>query len=98
VIRNGVTLRVSVTADGELYVNGAEYPMDADAVARIKQIAATSSKPKAIIAGDRKTAYGGVMRAIDRSRPASPRSRSRTSGHRPAISRPRHAARRGTTD
>lgn len=59
------TLRVSVTAEGKLYVNGDSYATDDDAVARIKQIAGTTSKPKAIIAGDRKTAYGGVMRAID---------------------------------
>ena len=59
------TLRVSVTADGRLYVNGDEFPDDAKAIDRIKQIASTSAKPKAIIAGDRKTAYGGVMRAID---------------------------------
>jgi biopolymer transport protein ExbD len=59
------TLRVSVNATGDLFVNGDKYGSDAAAVARIKEIAATSSKPKAIIAGDRKTAYGGVMRAID---------------------------------
>jgi biopolymer transport protein ExbD len=59
------TLRVSVNATGELFVNGDRYASDPAAVARIKEIAATSSKPKAIIAGDRKTAYGGVMRAID---------------------------------
>jgi biopolymer transport protein ExbD len=59
------TLRVSVNKDGELFVNGDKYASDGDAVTRIKQIAATSSKPKAIVAGDRKTAYGGVMRAID---------------------------------
>ena len=59
------TLRVSVTADGKLFVNGDEFADDAPAVARIKQIASTTSKPKAIIAGDRKSAYGGVMRAID---------------------------------
>ncbi len=59
------TLRVSVNAAGDLFVNGDKYGSDADAVARIKQIASTSSKPKAIIAGDRKSAYGGVMRAID---------------------------------
>lgn len=58
------SLRVSVTADGKLYVNGDEFSDDARAVARIKEIAASTSKPKAIIAGDRKTAYGGVMRAI----------------------------------
>jgi biopolymer transport protein ExbD len=58
------SLRVSVTADGKLYVNGDEFPDDEAAVARIKQIAASTSKPKAVIAGDRKAAYGGVMRAI----------------------------------
>ena len=59
------TLRVSVNAGGDLFVNGDKFGSDAAAVARIKEIAATSSKPKAIIAGDRKSAYGGVMRAID---------------------------------
>jgi biopolymer transport protein ExbD len=59
------TLRVSVNAGGELFVNGDKFASDPEAVARIKQIAATTSKPKAIIAGDRKSAYGGVMRAID---------------------------------
>jgi biopolymer transport protein ExbD len=59
------TLRVSVNKDGELYVNGDKYGSDAAAIARIKEVAATTSKPKAIIAGDRKSAYGGVMRAID---------------------------------
>ena len=59
------TLRVSVNATGELFVNGDRFASDPAAVSRIKEIAATSSKPKAIIAGDRKTAYGGVMRAID---------------------------------
>ncbi len=59
------TLRVSVDATGGLFVNGDRFENDAQAVARIKEVAATSDKPKAIIAGDRKTAYGGVMRAID---------------------------------
>ncbi|MDQ3334921.1 MAG: biopolymer transporter ExbD [Myxococcota bacterium] len=59
------TLRVSVNATGDLFVNGDKFTDDVAAVARIKEIAAASEKPKAIIAGDRKTAYGGVMRAID---------------------------------
>jgi biopolymer transport protein ExbD len=59
------TLRVSIDATGTLFVNGDRYDADAAAVARIKEIAATSDKPKAIIAGDRNGAYGGVMRAID---------------------------------
>ena len=59
------TLRVSVNATGDLFVNGDKFTDDVKAVARIKEIAATVDNPKAIIAGDRKTAYGGVMRAID---------------------------------
>ena len=59
------TLRVSVSQEGQLYINGDKFDDDAKAIARIKEIAATTSKPKAIIAGDRKSAYGGVMRAID---------------------------------
>jgi biopolymer transport protein ExbD len=59
------TLKVSVDAAGEVYVNGTRYSDDTAAVGRIQQIAATTSKPKAIIAGDRRTAYGGVIRAID---------------------------------
>ena len=59
------TLRISVNAGGELFVNGDKYADDAAAVVRIKQIAATTSKPKAIIAGDRKVVYDGVMHALD---------------------------------
>ncbi len=59
------TLRVSVTSEGQLYVNGDPFADDASAIARIKAIAATSDKPKAIIAGSKTGAYGNVMRAID---------------------------------
>lgn len=59
------TLRVSINEGGELFVNGDKFADDASAIARIKAIAATTDKPKAIIAGDRRGAYGGVMRAID---------------------------------
>ncbi len=59
------TLRISVKENGDLFVNGDPFKDDAAALARIKEIAATTSKPKAIIAGDSRTAYGGVMRAID---------------------------------
>ena len=59
------TLRVSVTDKGDLYVNGDRFMDDASAVSRIKTIAATTSKPKAIIAGSRVGAYGNVMHAID---------------------------------
>lgn len=59
------TLRVSVNAGGDLFVNGDKYVDDDKAVARIREIAATTDKPKAIIEGDRQSAYGGVMRAID---------------------------------
>lgn len=59
------TLRVSVTETGELFVNGDKFGDDAAAIARIKQIAASAAKPKAIIAGSRVGPYGNVMRAID---------------------------------
>jgi biopolymer transport protein ExbD len=59
------TLRVSVDKDGQLFVNGDVFGDDASAIARIKVIAAQSAKPKAIIAGDERGRYGGVMRAID---------------------------------
>lgn len=59
------TLRVSVNKDGELHVNGDKYLDDEQAIRRIKEIAAASDKPKAIIEGDRRGAYGGVMHAID---------------------------------
>ena len=59
------TLRVSVTKEGQLFVNGDPFTDDTKAVARIKEIAATTDKPKAIIAGSKVGAYGNVMRAID---------------------------------
>lgn len=60
------TLRVSVTSEGKLFVNGDEYADDAAAIARIKTIAASApGTPKALIAGDRRAEFGGVMRAID---------------------------------
>lgn len=59
------TLRISVKENGELFVNGDKFATDAEAIVRIKQIAAATTKPKAIIAGSRNGAYGNVMRAID---------------------------------
>lgn len=59
------TLRVSVDAGGKLYVNGELMLADADAVAKIRAVSAGLAQPKAIIAGDRVAAYGGIMRAID---------------------------------
>jgi biopolymer transport protein TolR len=58
-------LRISVTDKGQLFVNGDAFTDDAAAVERIKKIAATATKPKAIIAGSRVGPYGNVMRAID---------------------------------
>jgi biopolymer transport protein ExbD len=58
-------LRVTVTLDGKIYVNGDNYPDDAGAVARIREVVAANGAAKAIIAGDRRTAYGGVMHAIE---------------------------------
>src|ERR1700704_4875468 len=39
------TLRVQVDKDGELYVNGIKYASDPAAIARIKEIAASTTKP-----------------------------------------------------
>lgn len=59
------TLRVSIDSKGALFVNGDRFDADEAAIARIREVARTTDKPKAIIAGDRNGAYGGVMRAID---------------------------------
>lgn len=59
------TLRVSVDATGKLYVNGTEVVSDAEGIKLIQAATTGVAQPKAIIAGDRATAYGGVMRAID---------------------------------
>jgi biopolymer transport protein TolR len=59
------TLRVSVDKTGLVHVNNDPFTTDADAIARIQVIAKAMEKPKAIIAGDTRAAYGGVMRAID---------------------------------
>ena len=59
------TLRVSVDQTGQLFVNGDHFTSDPAAIGRIREIAASTTKPKAIIAGDRRTAYAGVMHAID---------------------------------
>lgn len=58
------TLRISVNKDGLLYVNGTPYARDEDAVERVRVIARSTDKPKAVIAGDRTGAYDNVMRAI----------------------------------
>jgi biopolymer transport protein ExbD len=58
-------LRVSVDTAGNLFVNGDEMNDDATAIAKIKELSAQSTSQKALIAGDRKGAYGGVMHAID---------------------------------
>ena len=59
------TLKLTIKSNGDLYINDRHYTSDPDAVARIKEIAATTTKPKAIVAGDRATVYAGVMHAID---------------------------------
>lgn len=56
-------LRISVDKSGALFVNGTVVTDDASGITMIQAIAKTA--PKAIIAGDRATAYAGVMRAID---------------------------------
>ena len=59
------TLRVSITAAGDIYVDGNKLPTDAETVARMKVIGSAFAKPKAIIAGDRRAPHGSVMHAIE---------------------------------
>ncbi|MDB4952832.1 MAG: Biopolymer transport protein ExbD/TolR [Myxococcales bacterium] len=59
------TLRISITASGDIYVDGNKLASDAETVARIRRIASTYTKPKALIAGDRKAPHGAVMHAIE---------------------------------
>jgi biopolymer transport protein ExbD len=59
------TLKIIVDKDGKLYINGALFEDDAGAIARIKEITGPMKEPKAIVSGDARSAYAGVMRAID---------------------------------
>jgi biopolymer transport protein ExbD len=59
------TVRVSITADGTIYVDGDRFPNDDQTVDRIVQKAAPFAKPKALIAGDRHASHGAVMHAIE---------------------------------
>ncbi len=59
------TLRVTVTKEGELYINKDKFTDDAAAVAKLRELTAGVEKPKALINGSRSGAYGNVMRAID---------------------------------
>lgn len=59
------SLRVDVDEKGLIYVNGLPFTSDSAAVARIKEVAAESPEPKAIIKGHRDGKYSNVMRAID---------------------------------
>jgi biopolymer transport protein TolR len=56
-------LNIVVDKNGVLTVNGALVRDDATGITMIQAIAKTA--PKAIITGDRATAYAGVMHAID---------------------------------
>jgi biopolymer transport protein ExbD len=58
-------LRIVVKDTGELFIGNTQFTDDAAAIARIKELAAETKVPKAVIAGDARTAYGGVMHAID---------------------------------
>lgn len=60
-------LRIAVTADGAMFVNGDRVQDDSAAIARIHDIASATATatPKALIAGDRASAYDKIMRAID---------------------------------
>jgi len=60
-----LTVRVSVNESGQIFVDDIPIRDDAHGIELIKRYVTTTDKPKAIIAGDRKTAYAGVMKALD---------------------------------
>jgi len=69
------TFRVSVDKNGTLFVNGDRVEDDQAAINKIQFFASQGTKEnpaKAIIAGDRNAAYGGVMRAITLTKQAVP--------------------------
>jgi biopolymer transport protein ExbD len=59
------TLRISIDSAGVLFINGNRALSDGEAIADIQRIAGAMETPKAIITGDQRAAYGGVMHAID---------------------------------
>jgi biopolymer transport protein ExbD len=59
------TLKLTIKSNGDLFIGDRHYTSDPEAIARIKEIAASTTKPKAIVSGDRATVYAGVMHAID---------------------------------
>lgn len=59
------TMRVSVDEKGGLHVNGVPITSDGQAIDLIKIYAQSTDKPRAIIAGDRRAQYEGVMHALD---------------------------------
>lgn len=58
-------LELTVEKDGTIRINGEPITDDASAVAKVRELVKTLDSPKAIITGDRATAYAGVMRAIN---------------------------------
>ncbi len=68
------TVRLTVDKDGALWVGATAAPTDAAALdalrAAIAAAPSTAGAPKVVIRGDTRTAYGGVMRAIDLVRAA----------------------------
>jgi biopolymer transport protein ExbD len=64
------TILITVDSRGTIYVKGeAQSGRDA-ALARVRQLAAQTSDPKAIIAGDTKVAYGAIFGAIELAKSA----------------------------
>ncbi len=59
------TLRVTVDKAGALYVNGTRAASDAEASAKIADIAKDMPDSRAVITGDGGAAYRDIMHAID---------------------------------
>ena len=59
-------LKIVVKENGDLFINDKPFTDDAAAIAVVKAAKPTLNQPpKVIISGDRRTAFAGVMRAID---------------------------------
>ncbi len=64
------TILITVDAGGAIYVKGEKQPGRDAALVRIRQLAALTQEPKAIIAGDTKVAYGAIFGAIELAKSA----------------------------
>jgi biopolymer transport protein ExbD len=64
------TILITVDHRGTMYIKGEPQSGRDTALARVRQLAALTRAPKAIIAGDTKVAYGAIFGAIELAKSA----------------------------